>query len=146
LELDKFVSLKVGKYYRQENLNCAITSLKILSEHFDLELSTQVIDAAIGMNGAGRYRAQCGLVEGVLMFLGILGKEYDITKLDIIAKCNQFAGNFEDKFSSLSCKELRPEGFNLDDPPHMCEELTRNTIAFSIKFIEENIKWNQTHL
>jgi len=140
LGLYKIVSKKIKKYYQEENLNCAVTSLKILSEHFDLELSSQVTDAAVGMNGAGRYQAQCGLVEGVLMFIGVFGRNRNISDDHIVKLCNKFAERFELEFSSLSCKKLRPNGFNPEDPPHMCEELTRETVSFSIKFIEENVK------
>jgi len=31
----------------------------------------QLLDAAVGMHGAGKYGAQCGLVEGSLMFIGL---------------------------------------------------------------------------
>jgi len=42
-----------------------------------------VLNFAIGLFGAGGYQAQCGLVEGTLMFIGILGKTkiIRITKL-----------------------------------------------------------------
>jgi hypothetical protein len=45
-----------------------------LSEHFGIELNSQIFDAAIGMHGAGGYQAQCGLVEGALLFFGIIAR------------------------------------------------------------------------
>jgi hypothetical protein len=70
VEPDTLVRERVHTYYWRNDINCAITTLKILSERFGIELSAQVIDSALGMHGAGEYGAQCGLVEGVLMFKG----------------------------------------------------------------------------
>ena len=33
-----------------------------------------MLDAALGMHGAGKYGAQCGLAEGTLIFLGTFGR------------------------------------------------------------------------
>ena len=74
MENRDYIKAKVNKYYWQDDINCATTNLKILSDIFSIELSEQVIDAALGMHGAGKYGAQCGLVEGTLMFLGIIGR------------------------------------------------------------------------
>jgi len=68
------VQQRVHEYYWRDDANCATTTLKILSETLAVEVCDQVIDAALGMHGAGGYRAQCGLVEGALMFLGIAGR------------------------------------------------------------------------
>lgn len=42
------------------------------------------MDAALGMHGAGGYRAQCGLVEGALMFIGIWGKMHGKEEAEIV--------------------------------------------------------------
>lgn len=73
-------------------------------DHFGIEYGPHVLDAAIGLHGAGGFGAQCGLVEG-------------------------------DKFGSLSCSNLRPNGFTENDPPHMCEKLTCDVISFTYDFI-----------
>ena len=132
-----FIKEKVKECYWEEDVNCATTTLKVLSEHFGITLDKQIIDCAIGMHGAGEYGAQCGLVEGVLMFLGIYGRKKEVTNHDIILYCNEFAKQFEKKFSSLQCSVLRPEGFHLDNPPHLCETLTLDSIKFSIDFISK---------
>jgi C_GCAxxG_C_C family probable redox protein len=137
MQKEKFIQSKVKEYYWQEDVNCATTTLKVLSDHFGLKLSPQILDCAIGMHGAGEYGAQCGLVEGVLMFLGIYGREKKVPKDDIILYCNEFAKQFEKNFKSLQCSVLRPEGFHPDNPPHLCETLTCNTVQFSIEFISK---------
>ena len=132
---NKIIKSKVHNYYWRDNINCATTTIKILSEVFKIKINQQVIDSALGMHGAGEYGAQCGLVEGALMFLGIFGKSNNIPNDVIIKSCKQFAKEFEEKFTSLQCSILRPEGFKKDNPPHICEPLTCSAVEFTIKFI-----------
>ena len=135
MKINEFVKRKVSKYYWNDEINCATTTLEILSEAFDIELNKQIVNAAIGMHGAGEYGAQCGLVEGTLMFLGIYGREHIIPDNIIVQSCREFAMQFENEFHSLQCSILRPEGFHPDNPPHICEPLTCKAVEFSIKFI-----------
>lgn len=130
-----FVSKRVENYYRKQHLNCAQTSLLILAEKFEIKLNPQILDGATGLNGAGQYRAQCGLVEGVLMFLGIYLHTLKVDEKEIQHNCNSFAAQFENKFGSLSCRDLRPNGFRLSDPPHLCENLSKESIKFAIGFV-----------
>ena len=138
------INKRVAKHYWQDDINCALTTLKILAETFNTKLHSQVIDASIGMHGAGGYGAQCGLVEGALMFIGISDKARGLADEDLIKNCRKFAEKFESRFTSLECKTLRPEGFKQDNPPHICEELTCNAIEFTINFITDlHAKSNQ---
>ena len=135
MQIDSLVKTKVSTYYWADDLNCATTTLKILAEAFKIELNKQVVDAATGMHGAGGYGAQCGLVEGTLMFLGIFLRKNNFADKVIVTSCRQFAEQFENRFKSLQCSILRPEGFHRDNPPHLCEALTCETLEFSIRFI-----------
>lgn len=135
MTVDEFVKSRVHTYYWHKDFNCATTTLKILAEHFNLSLQEQIFDAAIGMHGAGRFGAQCGLVEGALMFLGIYGRSRDVSEADIVEACFTFAEKFQTRFDSLNCNELRPEGFAPDNPPHMCTPLTADVIIFSLGYI-----------
>ncbi len=135
--IDQFISNSVENYYRNHNLNCAQTTLLILAENFDTKLNEQVLKGAIGLNGAGQYRAQCGLVEGVLIFLGIYLQSKGINEKNIQEYCHLFATKFENKFGSLSCYHLRPGGFQPNDPPLLCENLTKESIKFSVQFIAD---------
>lgn len=139
MDTRSFVQTRVKNLYWDKDLNCATTNILILSEKFEIKLSNQVLDSAIGMHGAGKYGAQCGLVEGTLMFLGIIGKFKNIPENEIVSSCKMFAAEFEKKFSSLSCSFLRPEGFSEKNPPHLCEKLTCEAICFSIDFVERFI-------
>jgi hypothetical protein len=129
----------VHEYYWINDFNCATTALKILSERFSVDLHQQTIDSAIGLHGAGEYGSQCGLVEGPLMFIGIIGRLNGMPDDLIINYCFIYAEEFEKKFGSLNCRELRPAGFHPDNPPHLCEELTVRTIKNAAAFIEKMI-------
>jgi C_GCAxxG_C_C family probable redox protein len=133
---EEFVKQKVSDCYWNEDVNCATTMLKILAEVHDINLNSQVIHAAIGMHGAGSFGAQCGLVEGSLLFIGIWGKEKDFSIKTITEICYDFAQEFEQKFGSLQCKYLRPQGFKLENPPHLCERLTNQAVNFTIEYLE----------
>jgi C_GCAxxG_C_C family probable redox protein len=131
---------KVAQYYWEEDLNCATTTLKILSERLNIEVSDQVFSAATGMHGAGEYGAQCGLVEGTLMFLGIFAQHNNYPKDLAVTCCYEFARAFETAFTSLQCNVLRPEGFKENNPSHLCESLTCRAVEFSISFIRNTEK------
>lgn len=138
--MNEFVKKRVHEYYWERDLNCASTTLQIMSEYFDIPLEKQVLDSAIGMHGAGGYQAQCGIVEGTLIFIGILGRAMLIPDEEIVTFCKDFAQNFENEFMSLNCKTLRPEGFKLDNPPHLCEGFTVNGIIHNITLISNWLK------
>ncbi|MFH0781775.1 MAG: C-GCAxxG-C-C family protein [Pseudomonadota bacterium] len=134
---EKMIRQRVKDYYWQHDLNCATVTLKILAEQYSIELSNQVLDSSVGMHGAGNYGAQCGLVEGTLLFLGILGRAKQLPDDEISNLCCRYAGRFEEHFSSLLCCELRHEGFSSELPPHLCEELSSRAVAFGSAFLQE---------
>jgi len=137
MDRETLVRDRVHTYYWRDDLNCAVTTLKILSEHFSVDIHQQVIQSAAGLHGAGFYGAQCGLVEGGLMFIGIMGYRMSFTEDDIASACYNYAFQFENRFGSLLCRELRPEGFHPDNPPHLCEQITTDVILFIMDYIDE---------
>ncbi len=139
VEREAFVNDRVGRYFKVNDYNCVRTNLLTPGEHFGIEIGTQIMAAAAGMHGAGKYRVQCGLVEGTLMFPGLLGTEKGVGEEDIIAACYDFGEPYEEMFSSLQCRDLRPGGFN-DDPPQLCPDLACNSTIFSLGFVEERLK------
>ncbi|MCP4603372.1 MAG: C_GCAxxG_C_C family protein [Proteobacteria bacterium] len=127
---------RVHKYFWDDDINCATTTISVLAEYFDIELVEQVIDSTTGLNGAGKSGAQCGLVEGSLMFLGIYGKHLQIPEQKIIDVCKEYTEVFCRQFKSLQCSVLRPGGFNANDPPHLCERLTCEAIIMTVRYIK----------
>jgi C_GCAxxG_C_C family probable redox protein len=134
MEAHGLINERVTDYY--EIFNCATTMIKILSELFGITLCSQVLDSAIGMHGGGRFQAQCGLVEGSLMFIGILGRGRGLADEMIVASCYNFANQFQLHFGSLVCKDLRPQGFKPENPPHLCVELEKKAVAFTAAYIQ----------
>lgn len=137
--MQKLINARVHDYYWNEDFSCAVTTLKILSELYYPELHPQIIEAVFGLN-AGRCGFQCGLVEGTLLFIGVYGSHNSMNKEKITDLCHQFCNEFQACFGSLLCKELRPQGFGPDNPPHLCESITKKAVRFSADFIYENIK------
>ncbi|HOO38401.1 MAG TPA: C-GCAxxG-C-C family protein [Deltaproteobacteria bacterium] len=140
MDSEDFIRQRVHSYYWDEDINCATTCLRILAEKFSVVLEPQVLSAALGMHGAGKYGAQCGLVEGTLMFIGIIGKRLGLSDDDIVDSCREFAAGFEEHFGSLVCAVLRPAGFSEENEPHLCEGITCRAISHSIGFISGVIR------
>lgn len=138
-ELEEQINAYVRRYYWEDDINCARTMLLTLCNIFNLSIELETANAAIGLHGAGGYRAQCGLVEGCLMFLGVYGTHLGLGEEKIVSLCYQFASEFEQKFKSLKCYHLRPTGFKDSDPPHMCETLTCEAIYFAHTYIVNSL-------
>lgn len=127
---------RVHELYWDHDINCARTMLTCLCEICGVRLERQTYSAAVGLHGAGGYRAQCGLVEGALMFIGIYFSEKGFPETETVDICYRFAEVFTEKFGSLKCYDLRPNGFVDSDPPHLCEGLTCSAIEFTCEFIK----------
>lgn len=138
--MKKQIMNRVHELYWKDDINCARTAIICLSELFEITVEPQIIWSAIGLHGAGGYRAQCGVVEGTLMFIGIYLHMMGKTEDEIVSACYNFASAFDRRFGSLRCFELRPTGFSENDPPHMCESLTCNGIEFAYQYISEVTK------
>lgn len=127
-------------FYHEAGINCAIGTLMLLSEFYDLELDSQVVNAATGLHGAGKYGAQCGLLEGGLMFIGIYGKHHDLKKTEIVNLCYDWAKTFEDGMGSLVCKGLRPYPFTSEDATkHLCEPISVKALNIAVRFMDERL-------
>ena len=133
--MKEYLTKRVHELYWKEDINCARTALICLSELFKIAIEPQTIWSAAGLHGAGGYWAQCGLVEGTLMFMGIYLHTIGKTEDEIVSACYNFASAFDREFGSLRCFELRPTGFSESDPPHMCENLTCNGVGFAYQYI-----------
>ena len=132
----------IRQLYHDKDYNCAITTLLCLGEEFSVEIGQQVLASAVSMNGGGRFRAQCGLVEGALMFIGIYAAEQDMKKKETMKIAYDFCDAFTERFGSLLCRDLRPGGFQKEDPKHLCESLTRETVAFTVDFLKQKFSKN----
>ncbi len=131
------INERVHELYWKYDINCARSTLTCLCELYNIDIEEQTFNSAIGLHGAGGYRAQCGLVEGALMFIGIYFSYKRKPVTEIADLCYQYADEFYKKFGSLKCYDLRPNGFSENDPPHACEKLTGIAIEFAYEFIKK---------
>ena len=136
--MENLIRERVHNYYWQHDFSCVITTLKILSEIFSIEIHPQLFKAAFALN-AGRSASQCGLVEGTLLFMGAYAGKKRLKLSEIQELSYRFSQKFQQKFSSVLCSELRPQGFAPENPPHLCESLTKSAITFSAEFISKNM-------
>ena len=136
---EEYIRREVHRLYWEHDENCARTTLRILSGLTGIAIGNQTLAAASGLHGAGGYGAQCGLVEGALMFIVHYGNRKGLERDEIVKLCHDFASEFERNFSSLRCRELRPGGFSPDDPPHLCEGLSVKAIQFSYEFLKDHM-------
>lgn len=135
--MKEYIKKRVHELYWNDDINCARTTIICLRELFKVSIEPQTLWSAVGLHGAGGYRAQCGLVEGTLMFIGIYLHMLGKTEDEIVSACYHFASAFDKTFGSLRCFALRPEGFSENDPPHRCENLTCDAIAFAYQYLLE---------
>ncbi len=138
--LEDTIKKMIHHSYWDLDTNCAGSMLQCLSALYDVKIEEQTMHSTIGLHGAGGFRAQCGLVEGSLLFIGIFFSTLGRNETEISALCYQFAEQFTDQFSSLLCFDLRPNGFTKEDPPHACEELTTQAVLFTYSFIQRQLK------
>ena len=103
--MKEYIENRVHELYWKEDINCARTALICLGGLFETVIEPQTIQSAAGLHGAGGYRAQCGLVEGTLMFIGIYLHGLGRTEEEIVSACYGFASAFDRKFGSLRCFE-----------------------------------------
>ncbi len=135
MDIAEYIAKSVHKSYWEKNVNCACTTMTVLAELLGITLHEQVLNAGTGMHGAGGLRAQCGLVEGGLMIIGIYLSAKGKGAEEIADACYRYAESFQKRFDSILCRDLRPGGFREDDPPHRCEELTKRAIRFTYEFL-----------
>lgn len=139
MTIENIIADRVHDLFCDKDWPCAPTVLTIYKEIFKADINDQVIAASCGLNGGGQYGAQCGLLESNLMFIALLGKQRDYTQDQINEFCAEFSGRFERKFKSLICREIRPEGFVPENPPHLCEPRANESILLALDFYREKM-------
>lgn len=127
----------VHEAYWRDDVNCATAMLSVLGRVHDVAIASQVMAAATGMHGAGGSGAQCGLVEGGLMFIGLWGRERGRPDAWTVEACRGYAVAFTDSFGSLDCRVLRPQGFAPEQPPHLCEGLSVAAVRWAVDWTRD---------
>ncbi len=61
ISMKERIKNRVHELYWNDDINCARTAIICLSELFETAAEPQTIWSAVGLHGAGGYRAQCGM-------------------------------------------------------------------------------------
>ena len=138
---EQYIREKVHYFYHEAGVNCATGTLTLLSDIFRVPLQEQVYDSAIAMHGAGKYGAQCGILDGAMMFITIYGKQRGLTKTVMVGLVHDWAALFEQEMGSIVCKGLRPFPLTPEDAPkHLCEPITVKGVKLAVKYIKEAVE------
>jgi C_GCAxxG_C_C family probable redox protein len=109
VDKDTFIRDRVQAYFLSGDHNCAMSSLKILAEHFRTPLAPQVVDAAQCVPGIAGRGETCGLVVGVLMFIGVWGAQNNYHRQALNSLARRVTNHVEHRFGSLCCQDLQRE-------------------------------------
>ena len=124
---------EIGKYYFEQNYNCAETILRAGNDYYNLGLHDHDMKL-VGAYGAG---IQCGNTCGaVLSAAAILSMKYIETKAHESADIRKVGTNlirkFNLKYGSTLCKDIKPQSFK---PEYRCQK----TVETACDILEEVI-------
>lgn len=124
----------IGKYYFEQNYNCAETILRAANEYYNLQLHDKDM-IMVGAYGAGIQSGNtCG---AVLSVAAILSLKYVEAKAheseDIRPVVQKMLRKFNEKYNSTLCKDIKPQSFK---PEYRCKV----TVETACDILEETIR------
>lgn len=123
---------RVNEYFVYGDNNCSMTALQILGEHFDVQIGADVIGAAQCLPGGGGTGGLCGLIAGVLMFVGVWGKHQRLHRASLAPITGRFMDGVLQTFGSTDCALLRRE--------EGCDTLAVELLTLAIPILEQEMK------
>ena len=121
-DVEALVRERVHSLYYDRDVNCARTTMLCLGELLGFHIEEQTYAAAVGMHGAGGFRAQCGLVEGALMMLGAYFGAKGVADGERVDMCRRFAGQFRSRLDVYKRQDLL-YGPSDQDAPTDCNRI-----------------------
>ena len=118
---------QVRLYFTSGKYNCAMTTLKVLTEVFEVPLHPQVLDAAQVVYGAGNTGGLCGLVTGALMFVGLWGAKHHIPRDRLSPLTQGMVTQIRERFGSVQCEVLEND----------CSKLTFEMLSWLIPYLRQ---------
>ena len=121
------------KYYQDENYNCAETLIRAANEYYDLGLHDRDM-IAFGVYGGGIQTGNtCG---AILSAASVLSMKYIEKKAhdskDIRPVTTALIREFNKKYGSVLCKDIKPQSFQ---PDIRC----KNTVETACEILEQVI-------
>ncbi|MFA6521623.1 MAG: C-GCAxxG-C-C family protein [Candidatus Gracilibacteria bacterium] len=120
--------------------NCGEAVVRVLSRELDLEVSNDVLKISAFTNGGGQAGGQCGILNGGLIILSLMCGRYsnDTSREPLQSLARKLTREFEDKFKSLLCREIRSEGFNASQLESICNKRIVEGVGFLLDFFKRN--------
>lgn len=123
----------LGKYYFEQNYNCAETLIHAANEYYNLGLHDHDMIMMAGFGAGMQTGNTCG---AVLSCISILSLKYVEAKahesLDIRPVATQLTRKFKEKYGSTLCKDIKPQSFK---PEYRCQK----TIKTACDILEDVI-------
>jgi C_GCAxxG_C_C family probable redox protein len=107
--MNEIIQRRVSEYFTSGRYNCAMTSVTVLSELFDVPVHPQVVKAGQVMPTVGGTGGLCGLVSGALMFVGVWGGQHGLSREELKPIARALVTAVEERFHSVDCRDLRPD-------------------------------------
>ena len=124
---------QVRLYFTSGRYNCAMTTLKVLTEVFEVPLHPQVLDAARMAPGAGGTGGLCGLVTGALMFVGLWSAQHRIPRDRLRPLTQGMMAEIRERFGSVRCEVLEND----------CSKLTFEMLSFLIPHLRQALDYHR---
>ncbi|MBN1260425.1 MAG: C-GCAxxG-C-C family protein [Anaerolineae bacterium] len=128
--MNSLIAQRVAELFVSGRYNCAMTSLAVLGEVFDIPLEPQTLAAARCLPAVGDTGGLCGLVSGALMFIGVWSAAHGFHRSDLGVATAAFVAGVYQVFGSAQCCDLRSEETG-------CGPLAVRVIGFAATVLEE---------
>jgi hypothetical protein len=112
--------------------SCTKTALSVLSELFDLKIGQRAAQRV-----ANQSNAQCGLFEGIKVFLLFYCSCQEIKSDKATELCLDLLRTFEKQFGKLTCGALVEKYGDIEAKGHICEKLTADVLYEAYEFINK---------
>ncbi|MBR5315171.1 MAG: C_GCAxxG_C_C family protein [Firmicutes bacterium] len=144
---------ELARGYFKQGLNCTECIVRVMMDIYETNLPEEVICMATGFGGGiGHSKNMCGAVSGAVMALGMLNGRRDpfAPKEEMAAKIKELqqqiyppfgemAGDIEEKYGTLICKEMSKQYDDFDSKPRKknCMEIIAYCAQLAVKYAEE---------
>ncbi|HBB02638.1 MAG: hypothetical protein US89_C0005G0051 [Candidatus Peregrinibacteria bacterium GW2011_GWF2_38_29] len=122
-----------------QDYNCGETVFRVLLKELGIKESKELLKASSFMNGGGRAGAQCGILDAGLMVLSLMyGRDtYKKSREPLQGLAYKLTKEFEKKYKSFLCRDIRPEGFSHIQPEDICNKRIIEGIEFLLDFFKK---------
>ena len=126
------------KYYVEEKLNCAVSTLMAASDVYGLGLTKEDAKLVTGFGGGIGCGNLCGALAGAVAALGrILLPEGEMYNMDFHDACAGFVGAFEEKWGTTLCAPIKEKNVT---PEERCGKTVLETGDMLQEYVDKLLK------